>query len=98
MTRSPLQRLNVVVAGGGIAGVETLLALRTLAGDALSLTHVSPQAQLHYRPFAVREPFDGRATRHYDLGEICHDLDVVHRRDALAAVDAAARTIVTEGG
>ena len=96
--RSPLQRLNVVVAGGGIAGVETLLALRTLAGDALSLTLVSPQAQLHYRPFAVREPFDGHATRHYDLGEICHDLDVVHRRDALAAVDAAARTIVTEGG
>jgi len=96
--RPSLRPLHVVVAGGGIAGVETLLALRTLTGDALSLTLIGPAEQLHYRPVAVLEPFSARATRHYDLDEICNDLDVVRRRDAIAAVDDEAREVVTEGG
>jgi len=96
--RSSLRPLHVVVAGGGIAGVEALLALRTLTGDALTLTLVGPSEQLHYRPFTVLEPFSTRATRHYDLGQICADFDVTHRRDAVAAVDGEARELVTEGG
>jgi sulfide:quinone oxidoreductase len=101
MTRSDrpsLDQLRVVVAGGGIAGVETLLALRALTGAALPLTLVSPAEQLHYRPLTVLEPFSSRATRHYELDGICADLDVTRHRSAVAAVDAAARTIVTEGG
>jgi len=101
MTRtmhSSLRPLHVVVAGGGIAGVEALLALRALTGHALSLTLVSPAEQLHYRPFAVLEPFSAGATRHYALDEICDDLHVTRRSDALAAVDDDAREIVTEGG
>jgi sulfide:quinone oxidoreductase len=96
--RTPLRPLHVVVAGGGIAGVETLLALRALTGDALSITLVSPAKQLHYRPFAVLEPFTSRAIRRYDLDEVCEDLDVTHRHDALAAVDPADRAILTESG
>ncbi|MFL5818345.1 MAG: NAD(P)/FAD-dependent oxidoreductase [Conexibacter sp.] len=96
--RTSLRPLHVVVAGGGIAGVETLLALRALTGDALSITLVSPAEQLHYRPFAVLEPFTSRAIRRYDLDEVCDDLDVTHRLDALAAVDRAERTILMEGG
>jgi len=101
MTRTShasLQPLRVVVAGGGIAGVETLLALRALAGDAVSLTLVGPGEQLHYRPYSVLEPFSVRMTRHYDLGEICEDLGVEHVREAVAAVDAAARTVATAAG
>jgi sulfide:quinone oxidoreductase len=98
LTRSQFRPLHVVVAGGGIAGVEALLALRTLTGEALTLTLVSPAEQLHYRPFTVLEPFSSRATRHYDLDEICEDLDVTRRRDAIAAVDAEERAIVTERG
>ncbi len=101
MTSSPptsLRPLRVVVAGGGIAGVETLLALRAHTGDALELTLLSPDTQLHYRPFAVLEPFAARAARHYDLGEICEDVGVTHRRDALAAVHAEDREVETSGG
>lgn len=101
MTRTPsapLKPLRVVIAGGGIAGVETLLALRALTGDALSLTLVAPAEQLHYRPYSVLEPFSARMTRHYDLGEICEDLGLVHVRDAVVSVDPAARTVATAGG
>jgi sulfide:quinone oxidoreductase len=96
--RHSLRPLHVVVAGGGIAGIEALLALRALAGDALDLTLVTPAERLHYRPFAVLEPFGGNATRHYDLDEICADLGIARRRDAVAAVEGAARAVLTEGG
>jgi len=97
-TRPQLRRLHVVVAGGGIAGVEALLALRTLAGERLSLTLICPARQLHYRPFTVIEPFSARATRRYEIDEICADLAVTRRDDAVAAVDPEERAVVTEGG
>lgn len=97
-SRSSVAPRHVVVAGGGIAGVETLLALRTLAGDALSLTLLTPSEQLSYRPFAVLEPFAARATRRYDLAEICEDLGVRRHAGALASVDADAREVVTDVG
>jgi sulfide:quinone oxidoreductase len=34
--------LNVVVAGGGVAGLEALLALHALAGNRVRLTLVAP--------------------------------------------------------
>lgn len=94
----PLRPLHVVVAGGGIAGVEALLALRALTGDALTLTLLTPGELLHYRPLAVLEPFAARAARRYALAEICADIDVTLRRDALAAVEPQEGTIRTRGG
>jgi sulfide:quinone oxidoreductase len=48
---------RVVIAGGGVAGLEALLALRALAADRVQLTLVSPAADFFYRPLAVAEPF-----------------------------------------
>ena len=56
---------RVVIVGGGVAGLETLLALDDLAGDRVSLTLVAPTAGLLYKPLLVEEPFDlGPAERH----------------------------------
>ena len=49
---------RVVIAGGGVAGLEALLALQDLAGDRASLTLVAPQPDFLYRPLLVEEPFD----------------------------------------
>ena len=54
MTGSPR---HVLVAGGGVAGLEALLALRHLAGDRVELSLLSPRADFSYRPMAVAEPF-----------------------------------------
>jgi sulfide:quinone oxidoreductase len=56
---------RVVIAGGGVAGIEALLALHDLAGDRASLTLVAPQPDFLYKPLLVEEPFElGPAERH----------------------------------
>ena len=49
--------LRIVIAGGGVAGLEALLALHALAGDRVELTLVAPDPDFAYRPMAVAEPF-----------------------------------------
>ena len=48
--------LRVVIGGGGVAGLEALLALHALAGDRVQLTLVAPDPDFAYRPLAVAEP------------------------------------------
>jgi sulfide:quinone oxidoreductase len=89
--------LQVLVAGGGIATLELLLALRAAAGGAAAVTVLSPSAELVHRPEAVGEPF-GRVPRRYDLREIVHALGGRLRPGALRAVDPAAREVVLADG
>jgi sulfide:quinone oxidoreductase len=88
---------RVVIAGGGIAGVELALALRALAGAAVELTLLAPSDELRYRPLAVASPF-GHPLRRYRLDAICADLGMTLRRGALRAVDGEAHALVTDGG
>jgi sulfide:quinone oxidoreductase len=53
-------RLRVLIVGGGVAGLEALLALRDLAGDRIELTLLEPEAEFVFRPSAIAETF-GRA-------------------------------------
>src|SRR5262249_34099438 len=58
-------RTRVVVLGGGIAGLEALLAISDLAEDRVAATLVSPTPEFLYKPLLVEEPFDlGPAERH----------------------------------
>ena len=49
---------RVIIVGGGVAGLEALLALDDLAGDRASLTLVAPEPDFLYKPLLVEEPFD----------------------------------------
>ena len=62
--------LRVVVAGGGIAAAEVLLALRDLAGDRVSLTLVSPSDELVLPALSVAEPFALGHAQRYALAEL----------------------------
>ena len=56
---------RVVVVGGGVAGLEALMALHDLAGDRADVTLVAPDPDFLYKPLLVQEPFDlGPAERH----------------------------------
>jgi len=52
-----MRPLHVVVVGGGVAAIETCLALRALAGTRVQLTIVSPERWYESKPAAVGELF-----------------------------------------
>ena len=89
---------RVLIAGGGVAGLEALLALRDLAGDRVELTLLSPDREFVYRPMAVAEPFGrGRADRH-PLADIAADVRAELLHGALAQVDAPNHIAITGDG
>jgi sulfide:quinone oxidoreductase len=89
---------NVVIAGGGFAALEALIAVRRLAGGRVDLTLVTPSRELSYRPLSVVEPFGlGEAPR-FDLDEIARDHDAELQLDSAVAVDGKRRVLVTRSG
>lgn len=49
---------QVVIVGGGVAGLEALMALHDQAGDRAEVTLVAPDPDFLYKPLLVEEPFD----------------------------------------
>jgi sulfide:quinone oxidoreductase len=99
MTSSaPIDRHRVVIAGGGVAALETALALRALVGSAVELTLLAAGEELHYHPHAVLAPFGRAAVRRYRLDAICADLGVTLRAERLVAVEPAAHELLTADG
>jgi sulfide:quinone oxidoreductase len=85
------KRPHVLIAGGGIAGVEALLALRALAGQSPCIELVSPDPDLAYRPLRVTEPFGLDEVRRFSLEDITGDQRASFRPGALTSVDPASR-------
>ena len=89
---------NVLIAGGGVAALEALIALRELAGERVRATLLAPEHDFVYRPMAVAEPFClGHADRH-PLATIAREFGATLVRDSLAEVDPDARTVTTGSG
>jgi sulfide:quinone oxidoreductase len=61
------ERSQVLIAGGGIAGLEALLALHDLAGDRVAITLVAPDPDFSYKPLSVEEPFSAQPPEHRAL-------------------------------
>jgi len=93
-----LERFKVLIAGGGVAGLEGALALHDLAGDRIELKLVSPNHEFVYRPMSVREPFAYGQAQRYQLREIAQDVGVELLDDAFASVEPAVRTAHTASG
>jgi sulfide:quinone oxidoreductase len=96
--QSPLQKLRVVVVGGGVAALEATLALADLAPELTDVTVVAPDAEFVYRPMTVREPFAYGGARHYPLAPILSDAGAELVSDELAWVDPAEQRIHTKSG
>src|SRR6476646_2881234 len=78
--------LRVVVAGAGIAGLEALVALRSLAGHAVDLHLIAPDEDFSLRALSVFEPFGLARPQRYAIAEIADDLAAVHHHDAIRGV------------
>jgi sulfide:quinone oxidoreductase len=89
---------RVVIAGGGVAGLEGALALRAAAGEQLAVTLLAPELEFVYRPMRVREPFAYGTARRYPLDEIARDIGIDLEHGALQWLDPDRRVVHTEGG
>jgi sulfide:quinone oxidoreductase len=88
----------VLIAGGGVAGLETLLGLRALAGELVELELIAPEPEFWYRPLAVAEPFGLARAEHFDLGTIADSVGAAFTLDRLASVESAAHLARTAHG
>jgi sulfide:quinone oxidoreductase len=90
--------LRVVIAGGGVGGLETLVALRGLAGHRVEPVLIAPEADFALRALDVFEPFGFGAGRRHPLAGVAADLDAEWHRDAVARVDRDRRRVVLRSG
>lgn len=92
-------RLRVVVAGGGVAALETVLALHASASVAVEITLLTPERQFVYRPVTVAEAFGAGEARSYSVLGLVEDR--VGGRvvwDTVAGVSADDRLLMTGSG
>jgi sulfide:quinone oxidoreductase len=93
-----VSRFRVLIAGGGVAAIETLLALHHLAGDRVEIDLVTPTHEFVYRPLTILEPFGGDPAPRVPLGSITRERGAGHIFDAVNAVDPARRCVRTTSG
>ena len=93
----PTEKQRVLIAGGGVAALETVLALHDLAPELTDVSVLAPNTDFHYRPLTVREPFAGGPARRYPLAPIVSDAGARLVTGELAWVNPAMRIAHTTG-
>jgi sulfide:quinone oxidoreductase len=89
---------RVVIAGGGVAALEALIALRELAGDRVDITLVAPNESFGYRPMTTAEPFAKGHAESYALAAIAERFGATLVKDTVAEVAGPERAIRTGAG
>jgi sulfide:quinone oxidoreductase len=92
------QPFRVVIAGGGVAGLEAMIALRHLAGDRVATTLLDPTPSFAIRALSVGEPFGRGEAPAYDVDRICADHGARYHKAAAASVRPDERVVVTDAG
>src|SRR5215218_1843939 len=88
-------RPRVVIAGAGVAGLETLMALRALAGDRVDITIVAPELKFFNRSMSVEEPFTPQRGRGIRLADVAAEFDARWVRAELDGVTPEQRAALT---
>jgi sulfide:quinone oxidoreductase len=89
---------RVVIAGGGVAALECLMALRDLAGPDLPIQLVAADDAFTYRPLQVAEPFTLGAARRYPLSRVAEDVGAELIIDAIVEVRGEQRQAICASG
>jgi sulfide:quinone oxidoreductase len=90
-TQDSTSKLRVLIAGGGVAALEALLALRALAPEQTEITMLAPNSEFVYRPMTVREPFAYPQANRYAIAPIAAEAGAELIAGELARVDPEKR-------
>jgi sulfide:quinone oxidoreductase len=92
------RKSRVLIAGAGIAGIETALGLRDLAGDLVEVELRDPRRTFVFRPFAVGEPYGAARVFRYDSKGLAERCGASFHADGIVSVDAERRIASTRDG
>src|SRR5580692_552940 len=90
------EKLRVVIVGGGVAALESALALAHLAPERTDVTLIAPNPEFVYRPMTVGEPFAHGAAACYPLQRIASDAGAELLAGELDWIDPERQTIHTK--
>jgi hypothetical protein len=91
-------RSRVLIAGGGVAGLETLLALRALAPDRVDITILAPELRFVNHSMAVDQSFKPKRSRGLRLEDTAGALGACWHQGALDRVEPEQHLVVTKDG
>ena len=77
----------MLIAGGGVAALEAMVALRQTAADVVDVELLSPDSDFYYRPLSVGEPFGVSEVLRFDLPGLARGCGATHRLGNLSSVD-----------
>jgi sulfide:quinone oxidoreductase len=86
---TPTTPLRVVIAGGGIAAIEAMMALRDLGEHRVTITLLAPDPDFELKPLRTAEPFVRDHVRRYALADMAAQFDAEVHVGSLAGVDPA---------
>lgn len=96
--KTSIEPLRVVIVGGGIAALETVLALHHLAEGQLDVTLVAPEERFVMRPLATARPFSRGDSETMSLDGFMREHGGRFIRDAVTRVDAERHAVVCANG
>jgi sulfide:quinone oxidoreductase len=79
---------KVVIAGGGFAGLETMVALRSFAEERVAIDLLAPEPDFRYVPLAVAAPFGSSQPQRFPLEALAERCGARYVAAALASVEA----------
>jgi sulfide:quinone oxidoreductase len=90
--------MRTLIIGGGIAGVETLLALHDLAQGGAELVLVSPDPDFTYKPLTVEEPFSLKPAERRALGPLLSEFGGEFIEHGVSSVLTAEHAVELDDG
>jgi sulfide:quinone oxidoreductase len=89
---------RVVIAGGGVAALEAVLALRALAPDPIAIDVVAPDRDFVYRALSVAAPFHTAEARTFPLRQLVEAAGAEHVQQRVTAVHPDRHEVEIDSG
>ena len=94
----PHERARIRVVGGGVAGIEAVLALADMAPGLAELSLIAPEPDFLYKPLLVEEPFTGEPAGQFSLEPLLAGVGAALIGGTLERVDPDRHRITLEDG